>query len=228
MRRKLEAEKSKSMLLSRKVKLLEDKLEHTRHRFGTIGNSPSVHIEGYTNYLSYKYNTLKNTNVWNTAEKIYSYSRRSLFIARIFKYTSLFIAFIETSAVFLVFGAAILILIPATLALTLILSMLDSRSGKRLNKEIIPKLYGKRIIFLIAKDGFSPSRHSYFDNMALDLSRNEARFVIIVSHSLRNCMPRGSRCIGENLAVIRETNFFRLMKSIEASDIDKNSILIVH
>lgn len=216
------------MLLSRKIQLLEDKLERTEHRFRMLGDTPAVHIEGYTNYLSYKYNSLKNTNVWNTAEKIYSYSRRSLFVAKIFRYTSMFIAFIETSAVFLVCGAALLVLIPATLILTLVLSLIDSRNGKRLNREIVPRLYGKRVIFLVAKDGFSYKRRSYFDCMALDLAHDENRFVIVVSHSLRACATRTSGCSRDNFAVIRETNFFRLVKSIESSGINKNDIIIVH
>lgn len=193
-----------------------------------LGTTPSIHIERYTNYLSYKYNLLKNTNVWNTAEKIYSYSRRSFFIAKIFRYSSAVIAFVETSAVFLVCGAALLLLIPLTLLLTLVFVIIDAQNGKRLNKLIVPKLKGKRIIFLIAKNGFSIKRGAYFDNMAIDLAKNQDNFVIVVSRSLKSGGLYGLTLSSENLAVIRETNFFRLNKSIKASGIDTNNAVIVH
>ena len=187
--------------------------------------TPSVHIESYSNYLSYKYSSLKSTSIWSTAKRILSYSRRSLFVARIFRYASAFIAFVETSAVFLVCGAILLLLIPLTLILTLFFSLLDRKSGRDINREIISRAEGKRIVFLMAKDGFSQKRGSYFDNMALDLAKDDDRFIIVVSNSL---FSRTSLCLCDNLAVIRETNFFRLMRSIENSNVEKNSIMIVH
>ncbi len=77
----------------------------------------------------------------------------------------------------------------------------------------------------MAKDGFSQKRGSYFDNMAFDLAKDRNRFIIVVSHSLK---LGASGCLNDNLAVIRETNFFRLMKSIENSNVKKESIMIVH
>ncbi len=228
MKKRLKAETRRSELLERKVKKLEKSFGKTKRLFSDRPRSSAVYIEAYTGFLSYKYNSLKSTNVWNTAGKIFSYSRRSLLVARIFKYAAAVIAFIESSAVFLISGAVLLLIIPISLAFAAVLAIIDSFHGRKYNKIIIPKLKDKKILFLIAKRGFNPSRGSFFDKMALDFATESEYFVFVVSKSLRDGIFLTAKTVTDNLVVIREPYFFRLMKFIKHNRSGFENTTIVH
>lgn len=226
---KLKAERIRRKRLEHRVRSLEEKIEKSRSRSDRLkSTSPDVAIEKYTSYLKYKYNTLKSTDVWNTAERVVSYSRTSLFIARLFKYASAIVAFIETSAVFLICATVLLFVIPATLLLALILMLIDMAGGKKFNEKILPRLKNKKIIFLVAQAGFRENRGTYFDNMAKDFAKNENYFTVVVSKSLRDGKFLTAKFVGDNLVVIRETYFFRLKKAIIKSGISEKNLIIVH
>ncbi len=216
------------MLLEHKVKKLEKKLGKVNNRFTVPERNSAVYIEAYTGFLSYKYHSLKSTNVWNTAGKIFSYSRRSLLVARVFKYTAAVIAFIESSAVFLISGAVLLLIIPISLIFAAVLAVIDSFHGRKYNEIIIPKLKNKKILFLMAKKGFNPSRGSYFDKMALDFAIDREYFVFVVSKSLKDGLFLTAKKVTDNLVIIREPYFFRLMKFIKCNRTDVENITIVH
>ena len=178
--------------------------------------------------MSYKYNFLKNTNVWSTAGKIFSYSRRSLFVARIFKYAASVIAFIESSAVFLITGAVLLLIIPISLVLAAVLAVINAFNGHKYNRIIIPKLKDRKILFLTAKNGFNISRGSYFDEMVCSFANKNDYFVFIVSKSLKDGLFLTAKSMKDNLVIVREPYFFRLIKHLGHNRANFSRITIVH
>ena len=218
----------RSKTLQHKIKLLEKKLHNKKCLYTDNPQSAAQNIEDYKSYLSYKFNFFKSTNVWSTAGKIFSYSRRSLFVARIFKYAASVIAFIESSAVFLITGAVLLLLIPVSLLSAAILAVINTFNGRKYNRFILPKLKDKKILFLVAKKGFDISRGSYFHNMVYDFTSNADNFVFVVSKSLKNGFFLTAKLQKDNLIVIREPYFFKLLKHLRQNRSDYNRITIVH
>ncbi len=225
----LKAQKIKNKRLENRISDLEKKLDSKNNISSTFEKaSPEVSIERYENYLKYKYNLIKSTDVWNVTGRIFAYSRRSLFIARLFKYASLIIAFIETSAVFLLTATVLLIIIPSALVLALILMIVDTIAGRKYNDKILSQIKGKKILFLIAQKGYKKERGSYFDRLASDYAKDGRYYVIVISKSLRDGLFLTARFNEERLVVIRETYFFRLKRALIKANIKNENVIIVH
>ena len=208
---------------------LEKKIETQQFLCDSLKKySKEVTIDKYENYLKYKYSLIKSTGVWNTAERFFTYSRRSLFVARLFKYGALIVAFIETSAVFLIFATALLFIIPATLLFALILMLTDIIAGRKYNEKILGQIKDKKILFLIARKGYRKNRNSYFDKMACDFANNGHYCVIVISKSLRDGIFLTARFESKNLIIIRESYFFRLKRAIKTAKFDAGRVIIVH
>ena len=215
--------------LENRAKELEEKLEHEKRlSFELKKRSLNVSIEAYTGYFKYKYNMLKSTDVWTTTERIFTYSRRSLFIARLLRYTALAIALIETSAVFLLFTSALAIIIPVTLACALLIFLTVTLIGDRQSRILMPMLAGKRIVFIFTSDSYKKRRSTYLEQTVNELADNGRYFVFVVSSSLKDGMFLASRSISKNAHILRETYYFKLMRTIRASDIDTKQIITVH
>lgn len=215
--------------LENRAKELEEKLEHEKRlSFELKKRSRNLSIEAYTGYFKYKYNMLKSTDVWTTTERIFTYSRRSLFIARLLRYTALAIALIETSAVFLLFTSALAIIIPVTLACALLIFLTVMIIGDRQSRILMPMLDGKRIVFIFTSDSYKKRRSTYLEQTVNELADNGRYFVFVVSSSLKDGMFLTSRSISKNAHILRETYYFKLMRTIRASDIDTKQIITVH
>lgn len=221
--------KIKNRRLEKRVDELERELQKSKRIAHTYEDTvKDISIERYESYLKYKYNMIKATDVWNTAERIVVYSRRSLFIARLFKVASVAVAFIETSAVFILCATVLFFFIPSALLIALIIYLVDIVVAKKQNARILPALEDKKIVFLIAQKGYSSTRGSYFDRMARELADNGHYYVIVVSKSLRDGLIGGVRFEGENLIVVRETYYFRLKKALKEAQTDTNDMITVH
>lgn len=228
----LKAANLKIKRLENRVDSLEGRIERDRAVSDRMRkSSANVAIEGYANYFKYKYNDIKSTDIYNRAERIFAYSRTSLFIARIFRYASVIIAIIETSAVFLLCATIVLIAVPVTVAAALILALFDLIGAKKFNEAIIPKLKDKKIVFLISDKGYRSEKrgkNTYFDRMTRELAADPERFIIVVTKSIRNGRFLTAKFAADNIAVIRETYFFRLRRAIEAAGIGGENTTIVH
>lgn len=221
--------KIKNRRLEKRVDELERELQKSKRVAHTYEDAvKDVSIERYESYLKYKYNMIKATDIWNAAERIVVYSRRSLFVARLFKIASVAVAFIETSAVFILCATVLLFFIPAALFIALMIYLVDIVAAKKHNALILPAFDGKKILFLIAQKGYSSTRGSYFDRMARELACDGRYYVIVVSKSLRDGLIRGVRFEGENLIVVRETYYFRLKKALKEAQIDTDDMITVH
>lgn len=225
----LEALRIKNKRLEHRVSDLEEKLDKKNRISDVLAKaSRDVSIERYGSYLKYKYNLIKSTDVWNTAERVFAYSRRSLFVAKLFKYASVIVAFIETSAVFLICATVFAVVIPLTLVLALIFYIVDTVTAKKYNNLIIPKLEDKKVIFMIAQKGYKKSRGTYFDRMVRDLAADGRYYVVVVTKSVRDGLFLTARFEEEDLTVIRESYFFRLKRAIKDAGIADDRIMIVH
>lgn len=225
---RIEALKLRNKRLESRIATLEDKFEKQSKVSQALNKSRKyVSLERYEDYFRYKYNMIKSTDLWDSAGRIIAYSRRSLFIARLFRYSSMIVAFIETSAVLVITASVLLFLLPVTLALAIILMTVDSINAKKSNLAIFEKAQNKTILFFVAQDGYRANRNSYFDVMVRDFSMSEKYFVIVISKSLRDGLFITSQTAG-NLTIIRETYFFRLKRYLNKMKFDKKKMYIIH
>ena len=224
----LDALKLKNKRLETKLRSLEEKIEKQNKISYTLKQShKDVSLEKYENYFKYKYNLFKSTDLWDSTSRVLAYSRRSLFIARLFRYASMIVAFIETSAVLVITASVLLVLLPLTLALAIILIAIDSINAKKSNSEIYKKIQNKKVLFFVAQNGYRANRNTYFDKMVRDFSDNDDYCVIVVSKSLRDGLFITSKSDGK-LTIIRETYFFRLRRFLYQKRKNKNQMYIVH
>ncbi len=221
-------EMSNKRLLHR-VDSLEDRLERERRVIRTLKRSErDVSIERYAGYFKYKYNLLKSTDVWSTAERIFAYSRRSLLAARLIRYGALAIAVIETSAVFLLFTSVLAIVVPVTLIAGLLICFAVMITGNERNKRLLPLLQGKRIIFIFAPDGYKDKNHRYLQRMTQELAQNEEYFVLVISSALRDGFYLTAHMERPRIAIIREAYFFKLRRAMRAYGINDSQVIMVH
>ncbi|MBQ7821190.1 MAG: hypothetical protein IJ391_02795 [Clostridia bacterium] len=219
----------KNKRLEQRVASLEDKLDkkrRTEHIFEKAARD--ISIERYASYFKYKYSLIKSTDVWNTAERVIAYSRRSLFIARLIRYSAIIIAIIETSAVFLLCATVFAVIIPVTLLIAIILILIVTVTGKKYNEQLLPLFNDKRIIFILAQKGYKRSQNTYFAHMVRELANDGNYYVIVISRSISDGLFFSARLERENLAVIRESYFFKLRRAIRKAGIDSSKMIIVH
>ena len=83
-------------------------------------------------FLAYLLAKLRKTSFWNIADRIIKYSRRFLFIGRIFRYISIAFAIIETSAVLIISAALIALVIPILFVALVSFYIADLIIGRRI------------------------------------------------------------------------------------------------
>jgi len=225
----LEALRIKNKSNEARIESLEEKLEKASVALQTIKTaSQDTAIDNYESYFKYKYNSLKSTAVWSTAGRVFTYSRRSLFVAKLLRYASIIIAFVETSAVFLLFSTILLIALPAMLLLGLILMIVDVISGKKNNDKILTAVRDKKILILIAHKGYRKNRNTYFDSMVREYAKEGRYCVIVVSKSLVDGPFLTAKFHSKNLVMIRESYFFRFKRAIKKANLYKEKVIIVY
>ncbi len=225
----LKALKIKNKSNEARIASLEEKLEKASIALQTVKTaSPEIAIDNYESYFKYKYNSLKSTAVWSTAGRVFTYSRRSLLVARLLRYASIIIAFVETSAVFLLFSTILLIALPATLLIGLILIVVDAVSGKKNKDKVLSAVNDKKILILIAHKGYRKNRSTYFDSMVREYAKDGRYCVIVVSKSLIDGPFLTAKFQSKNLIIIRESYFFRLKRAINKAELYKEKVIIVY
>ena len=111
-------------------------------------------ITHYNTTVSYLLAWLRSTAVYNALGRLIRYSRRFLFITRIFKYISIAAAIIETSAVLILAAAITVVLIPIALLVTAVFSAVSLIISVKIIKSPVLSEYLKRErIYVIADSG---------------------------------------------------------------------------
>ncbi len=202
-------------ILKAKNKRLERELNLSRIRAKKLENElsqkllihsnikqKSAHIEDFKGFFAYKLALLKSTEFYGRAERIFTYSRRSLLAVRISKYAAVAIAFIETSAVLVIFSGAILVLVPILFSTVIALAFLNMFSGKKYERLIREMTLTKRTVIIVSK---SARKADVFAREML--ARSHA--VIIVTSSLKDGFFISAKIKG-GVILVREAYFFKL------------------
>lgn len=219
----------KNKRLENKVRSLEEKLlREKKQSYEIKRRSEKKSIESYTGYFRYKYNTLKSTDVWTATERIFTYSRRSLFAARLLRYTALAVALIETSAVFLIFTSALAIILPVTLMCAALVFLCVMLIGNKQSRMLIPMIGKKKIVFIFTSESYFSRKNGYFGRTVSEFANDGRYFVFIVSSSLKDGFFLTSRAVFENAHILREAYYFKLMRAIRKCGINQNQIITVH
>ena len=217
--RKLKAEIN---LLKSRISRLENETKQ-RERINSQNEKRALTIDSFKSFFSYKSAIIKSTNVWNAAEKIFVYSRRSLFAASIFRYAAVVIAFIETSAVLVIFSSALLILVPTLILGVVALMILDLMSGKKYDRIIADAVKGKKAVILSAHRCYKNSR--FLKGFVRELAK-KGYTVIVITKSLKDGTFPTAKVTDPHIILIREAYFFRLRHILKDSGC--TGIIMVH
>lgn len=203
--------KSELSLSKEHAKRLENELKHrntVQRQFSRSDVSPDT----YNDYFSYKLAGIKRTELWNTAERIFTYSRRSLLAARIFRYAAVALAFIETSAILVIVSSSALLIIPILLCGILSLAFLDIFSDKKYDRIIISASENRRIVIIATAKSFCNSH--FLMGVSNELAAR-GHTVIVVTSSLKDGLFTTARKKNSQVFLIREPYFFRLCKTLK-------------
>jgi len=181
-------------------------------------------FQEYGNVFSFFFGKIRQNGLISRADKIMKRARWGLLIsrliARIIKYASVVIAFIETSAVTIVIATLLIVAIPIAAVTTGIVSLFSLISVSRRKEDLKRSLEGDgKIVFIYAQRGFDNKRHRFTSNMAKDLANSGYRVFVVSRPVFRDCLTVQKR--SENLWIMKLNSFYifkkRLMKNIDGS-----------
>ncbi len=158
----------------------------------------------YKTFLAYLLAKLRKTSLWSIADRVIKYSRRFLFIGRIFRYISIAFAIIETSAVLIVSAALIALVIPVLFVALVSFYIADLIIGKRIMSSDNLRDALKRDKILIFSDA-----GSFGEGFAEELSKNGAAVFIITASPARKFISAKQE---NGVFYVRHAFFFRLKR----------------
>ena len=158
----------------------------------------------YKTFISYAAAKIRSTSIWNTADRTFKYTRRFLFLTRIFRYIRTAVNIIEASAALIAVTALVIVLVPITIFFLIGFAIADFIIGTRiLRGETLQKALGCDSIYIISKAG------NFGESFARELSKDGATVFIITSALDRKFI---SLTESGGIYYIRHAFFFRLKR----------------
>lgn len=169
------------------------------------------------NYFSFLLSKVKRKNFYSWFEKFSKYFRNSLWVTRIFRYGLLIYQYLQAGAFFIIYAAVFVLLIPITLATSLV-TLIVTLALRDRNRRTLIKQIDKNVVFLI------PSSKDAFDRIEIEqaLAKHEGETVLLVTPFFFNKTGIGDdkrmfvcyRRERENVYIMRRYFFFYFRKRI--------------
>lgn len=168
-------------------------------------------FQEYGNAFSYFFGRIAQNGIIRRANSVMKRARWGLLIsriiARVIKYASFIIAFIETSAVTVVIAATLIVTVPIA-AVTMAFISLLSLYTVRKERAGIEKMFegDSKIMFIFAERGFGGKRSAFTEGMARDFAKNGFNVFVVSRPVLKDCVT--AQKIDENLWVLKLNSFY--------------------
>ena len=144
----------------------------TKNELMALHLKDSHAVMSCTSYPQYIYSTLRGSSLYRVWMRLLTYFRRFRLASAILRISTSLVTIIETSALLLVAATVFVIVLPALLLMTVIISITSLICGIRLNRRLSETLGGKRIyVFLPPAQGEVKPRsvlHATLSQLASD------------------------------------------------------------
>ena len=183
----------------------------------------------FGNIFSYSSDRIKRNGVFSRANTVMKHARRGFLItriiARIIKYASAIIAFIETSAVTVVIATILVISIPIAALTTAAVSLFSSYRLKKMSGDIAEMFDGeKKVIFILSEHGYNTEKAAFMRAQAHSFVDEGYRVFVVSQPIFRDGTT--ARKIKDDLWVIKLNSFY-IIKRRFLKDFDDSKLIFV-
>ena len=183
-------------------------------------------FQDYGNIFTFYTDALRHNVLFTRANKLMRYARGYFLISKLIKYTSVAVAFVETSATLIVISSVLLALIPLFILTAAVLTVVSLSQFKRYDGELEPIFAkGGNIMFIYTGRGYSNKRAAFLRGMANGFA-DGGYTVFVVSRPIFRDGTGGTKKIRDGLWVVK-LNYFYIMKRRFLKGADKSKMTFI-
>lgn len=175
------------------------------------------------NFAAYLVSSLKDNSFFLYYQRVIYFLKKYTVIRATLGILAFLWAFLQSSALFVLFTGTMAITLPLTLIFSYVALIFTFNQRRKLNRAILSKAKNKKITVLFPSKGRAFEKGSYFGAMVADISKNEDTIVIIVSPyffspktilSYRKKPYLNAGDIISNIITVRKHYYFSLKKHL--------------